>query len=186
MPFLWRAYQFTSSLHISLFVLRKLFLIHHPQPKRPSFFIHSICCNYNNQNELILFLLPFQDNQSATHLPLSSSSIMKTLFQILILLATTVALVSSQGTKIKDFPLSVASSVSCDTIVTQSSFGGDCCALNRTDGGGCVLNVINGYCKVSSLVTIELCLDAIYTCHRTTILHSTLRCNDQTRPPPQG
>jgi hypothetical protein len=110
---------------------------------------------------------------------------MKTLFQILILLATTVALVSSQGTKIKDFPLSVASSVSCDTIVTQSSFGGDCCALNRTDGGGCVLNVINGYCKVSSLVTIELYFDAIYTCHRT-IQYIALRCVAMTRRGPHN
>jgi hypothetical protein len=75
---------------------------------------------------------------------------MKTVFQILLLLASTAALVLSQGTVEKDEPLSTSTPVSCDTIISRSTFKGDCCALNRTDGGGCVLSVTNGYCVVST------------------------------------
>ena len=75
---------------------------------------------------------------------------MKTVFQTLLLFVTTIALVWSQETKTQDNPLSRWSSVSCDTIIDQSVFTGDCCALNRTQGGGCLLSVTNGYCKVSS------------------------------------
>jgi hypothetical protein len=74
---------------------------------------------------------------------------MKTVFQIILLLAATVALVSSQ-VQTEDFILSKSSSVPCDTIVEQSDWAGNCCALNRTDGGGCLLTVINGYCEVST------------------------------------
>jgi hypothetical protein len=80
---------------------------------------------------------------------------MKTAFQILLLLVTTVTLISSQ-TITKDEPLAVSSSQPCDTIIDLSIWGRDsnCCSLNRTDGGGCILSVTNGRCKVS-IVTIE-------------------------------
>jgi hypothetical protein len=109
---------------------------------------------------------------------------MKTVFQILFLLATTVALVWSEiETKKLDLPLSIASGVSCDTIIAQSVFGGDCCALNRTQGGGCLLKVINGYCNVSSLVTIELYLNIVFgcdiICQNNTIQYNTLHYNEQ-------
>jgi hypothetical protein len=75
---------------------------------------------------------------------------MKTAFQTLLLAAATAAFVSSQGTETADKALSADSTVSCDDIIADSDFSGDCCALNRTSGGGCILSVINGYCKVSS------------------------------------
>eukprot|EP00934_Nitzschia_sp_Nitz4_P003437 Nitzschia sp. Nitz4//scaffold303_size22340//573//1104//NITZ4_008564-RA/size22340-snap-gene-0.21-mRNA-1//1//CDS//3329547048//3427//frame0 len=38
---------------------------------------------------------------------------------------------------------------SCDTIIAVSEFDGDCCSLNNTDAGGCILNIINGQCIIS-------------------------------------
>uniref|UniRef100_A0A7R9WV40 Uncharacterized protein n=1 Tax=Craspedostauros australis TaxID=1486917 RepID=A0A7R9WV40_9STRA len=61
-----------------------------------------------------------------------------------------------QGRQEADARLFIASSKTCTQIVDQSKFEGDCCALNVTDAGGCILNVVNGRCKVTGGVwTLE-------------------------------
>lgn len=42
---------------------------------------------------------------------------------------------------------------SCDDILADSKFYGTCCALNTTASLGCVLNVANGWCRVSRSVS---------------------------------
>jgi hypothetical protein len=63
-------------------------------------------------------------------------------------LLSLVVLANSAGVKKENFVLSETSPVSCDQIVKVSTFAGDCCAINATDAGGCVLNVLNGQCIV--------------------------------------
>jgi hypothetical protein len=68
-----------------------------------------------------------------------------------LLVAILVAMVASQAdqTQVKDFPLSTNTPLSCEDVLETHRFQGDCCALNTTVGGGCVLTVINGRCKIS-------------------------------------
>lgn len=53
-----------------------------------------------------------------------------------------------QGEQISDLPLYITSRVHCDDMIYLHRWEGDCCSLNVTAGNGCVLNVMNGYCKV--------------------------------------
>ena len=47
---------------------------------------------------------------------------------------------------------------SCPTIIDASKFWGTCCSLSSTmSGGGCVLSVANGWCKVRWGVYDERC-----------------------------
>ena len=46
-------------------------------------------------------------------------------------------------------PLSTFQAFDCETIIDGSTIDGDCCALNTTQSGGCVLNVEGGRCIVS-------------------------------------
>jgi hypothetical protein len=67
-----------------------------------------------------------------------------------LLVAILAAMVASQDqTQVKDFALSTDTPVPCEDIMTTHRFQGDCCALNSTVGGGCILTVINGRCKIS-------------------------------------
>ena len=50
--------------------------------------------------------------------------------------------------RVEDFPLSSISPVECESIVSTHVFSGSCCSLSTTEGGGCILNVINGDCQV--------------------------------------
>ena len=62
--------------------------------------------------------------------------------------------VESQTIREENFPLSSFIPVPCDSIIRVHTFEGDCCALNSTDGNGCILNVINGTCIVRFFVFI--------------------------------
>jgi hypothetical protein len=64
-------------------------------------------------------------------------------------LLSLMVLANSQGVVKENYALSEDNPESCDTIVEASTFSGDCCALNSTQGLGCVLNVVNGRCIVS-------------------------------------
>lgn len=55
---------------------------------------------------------------------------------------------AGQGPQTSDLPLFRQSVVNCDEMIQTHRWEGDCCSLNVTAGNGCVLNVINGYCKV--------------------------------------
>lgn len=68
-----------------------------------------------------------------------------------LMVAILVAMVASQSAQnqVEDFPLSTNTPVTCEEIMETHRFQGDCCALNTTVGGGCVLTVINGRCKIS-------------------------------------
>jgi hypothetical protein len=46
--------------------------------------------------------------------------------------------------------LSESKPQSCELIIDRSRFYGTCCSLNATDSLGCVLNVANGWCRVSA------------------------------------
>jgi hypothetical protein len=47
--------------------------------------------------------------------------------------------------------LSESKPQSCELIIDRSRFYGTCCSLNATDSLGCVLNVANGWCRVSTV-----------------------------------
>lgn len=70
------------------------------------------------------------------------------MFKLLLALSALVSLSSSQQFREDNFEISDSNANSCETIVEASRFDGDCCSLNSTDAGGCVLNIVNGRCKV--------------------------------------
>jgi len=45
-------------------------------------------------------------------------------------------------------PLFAMSDVHCDDMVILHRWEGSCCSLNVTAGNGCILNVMDGWCKV--------------------------------------
>ena len=52
------------------------------------------------------------------------------------------------GDQTSDLPLFATSTVDCDEMITLHRWEGDCCSLNATTGGGCILNVMDGRCRV--------------------------------------
>jgi len=58
----------------------------------------------------------------------------------------------ANGKKTSTLPLSIASNTHCDEMVTLHRWEGSCCSLNVTSGNGCILNVMDGWCKVSGEV----------------------------------
>lgn len=52
------------------------------------------------------------------------------------------------GERKSDLPLFATSVISCDEMLPLHRWDGNCCSLNVTTGGGCILNVMNGRCKV--------------------------------------
>lgn len=56
------------------------------------------------------------------------------------------------GTQVSDLPLFAQSTVHCDEMITLHRWEGDCCSLNVTAGNGCVLNVMDGHCKITGQV----------------------------------
>lgn len=56
------------------------------------------------------------------------------------------------GTQVSDLPLFAQSTVHCDDMITLHRWEGDCCSLNVTAGNGCVLNVMDGHCKITGQV----------------------------------
>eukprot|EP00533_Pseudo-nitzschia_delicatissima_P010828 CAMPEP_0116101930 /NCGR_PEP_ID=MMETSP0327-20121206/13073_1 /TAXON_ID=44447 /ORGANISM="Pseudo-nitzschia delicatissima, Strain B596" /LENGTH=145 /DNA_ID=CAMNT_0003593925 /DNA_START=87 /DNA_END=524 /DNA_ORIENTATION=+ len=52
------------------------------------------------------------------------------------------------GERTSDLPLFATSVTHCDDMIYLHRWEGDCCSLNVTQGNGCILNVMNGYCKV--------------------------------------
>lgn len=52
------------------------------------------------------------------------------------------------GKRTSDLPLFATSVTHCDDMIYLHRWEGDCCSLNVTQGNGCILNVMNGYCKV--------------------------------------
>ena len=70
-------------------------------------------------------------------------------FLLLSLLGRADAAANSQmGDQISDLPLFATSTVHCDEMVVLHRWEGNCCSLNVTAGSGCILNVIDGRCKV--------------------------------------
>ena len=67
-----------------------------------------------------------------------------------LVLALTLAAVANSQTNVQSFALAKTSATNCDVIVAGSTFEGDCCAMNVTQGNGCVLYVEGGNCKVRS------------------------------------
>lgn len=68
---------------------------------------------------------------------------------LLLVFSALISLSNSQiDTRIENFELSDANANHCDDIIEVSKFDGDCCSLNVTAGQGCVLNIVNGRCKV--------------------------------------
>lgn len=58
--------------------------------------------------------------------------------------------VSAQmGKQESELPLFATSVVHCDEMIALHRWEGSCCSLNVTQGNGCVLNVMDGYCKVT-------------------------------------
>ena len=52
------------------------------------------------------------------------------------------------GEKNSENPLYITSNTHCDEMVTLHRWDGNCCSLNVTAGNGCILNVMDGWCKV--------------------------------------
>mmetsp|Transcript_9267 Transcript_9267/g.22744 ORF Transcript_9267/g.22744 Transcript_9267/m.22744 type:complete len:170 (+) Transcript_9267:209-718(+) len=52
------------------------------------------------------------------------------------------------GAQTSELPLFATSTVDCDEMLTLHRWEGSCCSLNVTAGNGCVLNVMDGWCKV--------------------------------------
>ena len=69
--------------------------------------------------------------------------------KLLLILSTLVAVSRSQDVRVENFELADEIATNCDTVIEASRFEGDCCSLNVTQGGGCVVNIVNGRCKVS-------------------------------------
>ena len=67
------------------------------------------------------------------------------------LAAIVLSLALAQQNQVENFPLSANSPVDCESIIETHKFEGTCCALNATAGNGCVLNVADGNCIVSSI-----------------------------------
>jgi len=51
-----------------------------------------------------------------------------------------------------ELPLFASSVVHCDEMITLHRWEGSCCSLNVTQGNGCILNVMDGYCNVRGQV----------------------------------
>lgn len=68
---------------------------------------------------------------------------------LVVVLSSFVTLSNSQNVRVENFELSDANANSCDVIIEASRFDGDCCSMNSTQNNGCVLNIINGRCKVT-------------------------------------
>jgi hypothetical protein len=75
-------------------------------------------------------------------------------FKMLMVLSALVSLSTSQDVRTDNFEISDPNANSCDTIIDLSTFSGDCCSLNSTTQNGCVLNIVNGNCKVCIHVII--------------------------------
>ena len=52
-------------------------------------------------------------------------------------------------TRVVGVELTDANPNNCDLIVEVSKFSGTCCSINNTANDGCVLNIVNGNCRVS-------------------------------------
>ena len=63
-----------------------------------------------------------------------------------------VTLSNSKNVRVENFELSIANPNSCEVIIAASRFDGDCCSMNTTQGNGCILNIVNGRCKVRPFV----------------------------------
>ena len=64
------------------------------------------------------------------------------------LLLSSIAVVGALGTKNSIYPLFENTPVHCDEMIKLHRWEGSCCSINVTEGQGCALNVMNGYCSV--------------------------------------
>ncbi len=92
-------------------------------------------------------------------------------FQFLLTLSAIVTLSMSQVPRVENFEITDANPNSCAVIVENSRFDGDCCSLNTTEANGCVLNIVNGRCKVRSMIVKVVILSCYY-------YHCPCHCND--------
>jgi hypothetical protein len=69
------------------------------------------------------------------------------------------SIVDAQGQlRVESFPLSDNVPYDCETVISTHTFSGTCCALNTTDGGGCVVNVADGNCVVRTSLGLWIVL----------------------------
>jgi len=54
-----------------------------------------------------------------------------------------------ENIRVENYELSESNANSCEVIIAASRFDGDCCSMNTTQANGCVLNIVNGRCKIS-------------------------------------
>lgn len=70
----------------------------------------------------------------------------------IVLVITAILALAVSGEYVEDStPLSDTRPQSCQRIIDTSVFYGTCCSLNSTQGDGCVVNIKNGWCRVSFL-----------------------------------
>jgi hypothetical protein len=67
---------------------------------------------------------------------------------------------TAQEIKVEGFPMKINAEESCLQLIATHAFNGDCCTVQDTADGGCVLIVINGKCAVS-IITSSTVADGI-------------------------
>jgi hypothetical protein len=67
-----------------------------------------------------------------------------------------VARTTAQEIKVEAFPMKIEAEESCLQMTVTHAFNGDCCTVQDTANGGCVLIVINGKCAVSIITSLTV------------------------------
>lgn len=69
---------------------------------------------------------------------------------LVVVLGTTFTSTHAIDVQVGNFEMSDSKAQSCDEIIDSGSkFSGDCCSLSNANNGGCILNIINGNCKIT-------------------------------------
>jgi hypothetical protein len=67
-----------------------------------------------------------------------------------------VARTTAQEIKVEEFPMKIEAEESCLQMSVTHAFNGDCCTIQDTADGGCVLIVIAGKCAVSTMTSLTV------------------------------
>ena len=76
----------------------------------------------------------------------------------------TIQVLQAQGVQKANTQLTANSPIHCQQIIDDSTFEGNCCSLNVTAGNGCILNVVNGRCAVSSFRLFIYLFVCLFVC----------------------
>lgn len=71
---------------------------------------------------------------------------------VILVLLSDIVNVAVGDAQISALPLYESTATHCDEMILLHRWEGSCCSLNVTEGEGCVLNVMDGYCKVRGQV----------------------------------